>query len=212
MAALLSNLRNAIITSFVLALVVYILSYLLNHAPSVSLTSATFWWYPVRWAHVLSGIVWIGLLYYFNLVQIPTMPKIPDEQKPAVSKFIAPEALFWFRWGAMATLFFGLWLAYLNDYLIAGLTLGASEGFADASHTLIGIGMWLAIVMWFNVWFVIWPNQQRALNIENRFPDLTKDQRASSGRTAMLFSRTNAVLSLPMLLCMVGASHIGFGA
>ncbi|MBI1211665.1 MAG: hypothetical protein GC190_09395 [Alphaproteobacteria bacterium] len=210
MAGLLSNLRNAVITGFVLAFVVYVLSAFLFHG-TINLMSAPFWWYPVRWMHVLSGIVWIGLLYYFNLVQVPLMPKIPDDQKPAISKVIAPEALWWFRWGAMSTLFFGLWLAFLNDYLIAALTLGAAEGFSDASHTLIGIGMWLGIVMWFNVWFVIWPNQQRALNIENRFPDLTKDQRASHGRTAMLFSRTNTVLSLPMLLCMIGASHYGFG-
>src|SRR5437870_3144176 len=128
MTVLLSNLRNAIITGFVLAFVVYVISALLFHG-AISLTSAPFWWYPVRWMHILSGIVWIGLLYYFNLVQIPQMPKIPDEQKPAVSKFIAPEALWWFRWGAMSTLVFGLWLAYLNDYIFAALTLGASESF-----------------------------------------------------------------------------------
>ena len=155
------------------------------------------------------SILWIGLLYYFNFVQIPTMPKIPDDQKPAVSKFIAPEALWYFRWAAMATIFTGLILAYLNDYIWSALTLGAAESFANPMSTLIGIGMWLGTIMWFNVWFVIWPNQQKALNIDNKFPDLSKDQRAVHGRTAMLFSRTNFMLSVPMLFCMVSYSHLG---
>ena len=208
MTALLTNLRNAVTAGFVLTLVVYIISaYLFGGSPN--LTTASFWLYPIRMLHILSGILWIGLLYYFNLVQTPMMAKIPDEQKPAVSKFIAPEALWYFRWAAMATLVFGLLLAQLNKYLLGALTLGASEGFSpdSAPHILIGIGMWLAMIMWFNVWFVIWPNQQRALNIENRFPDLTKDQRAGHGRTAGLFSRVNFILSMPMLLAMVGASH-----
>ena len=208
MTVLLTNLRYAIVSGLVLALVIYVVSaFLFGGSPNR--TTASFWLYPVRWAHILSGILWIGLLYYFNVVQTPMMAKIPDEQKPAVSKFIAPEALWYFRWGAMATVVFGLILAALNKYLIGSLTLGASEGFSpdSAPHILIGIGMWLAIIMWFNVWFVIWPNQQRALNIENRYPDLTKDQRGAHGRTAGLFSRVNFVLSMPMLLCMVGASH-----
>jgi uncharacterized membrane protein len=208
MTVLLTNLRYAIISGVVLAVVAYVISaFLFGGSPN--LTTASFWLYPVRWAHIFAGILWIGLLYYFNFVQTPMMAKIPDDQKPAVSKFIAPEALWYFRWSAMATLVFGLLLAQLNKYLVGALTLGASEGFSpdSAPHILIGIGMWLAIIMWFNVWFVIWPNQQRALNIENRYPDLTKDQRAAHGRTAGLFSRVNFILSMPMLLCMVGASH-----
>src|SRR5262245_8880455 len=204
---LITNLRNAIIVGLVLALVVYIISAFLLHG-TFNLTSAAFWLYPVRWAHILSGILWIGLLYYFNVVQIPMMPKIPDEQKPAVSKFIAPEALWYFRWAAMGTIVMGIILAFLNEYLLEAITLGATTGFSSPVYTIIGIGMWLGTIMWFNVWFVIWPNQQRALNIENRFPDLTKDQRASHGRTAMLFSRTNFVLSIPMLFCMVAAGHL----
>ena len=160
----------------------------------------------LRWLHVFAGIVWIGLLYYFNFVQIPTMPSIPDEQKPAIGKHIAPKALFWFRWGAMSTIATGLILATLNYYIIHALTLGATSG--AAGHTAIGIGMWLGTIMWFNVWFVIWPNQQKALNIANRYPDIAADEKAKAARTAMLFSRTNTVLSVPMLFAMVAAQGL----
>lgn len=210
MAAVLSNMRNTLIAGFILALVVFIIFGAVGGGYYATLlTSPLFWATFVRWLHVVFGILWIGLLYYFNMVQIPMMPKIPDEQKPAVSKFIAPEALWYFRWSAMGTLAMGLILAWLNGYLLEAVTLGATQGFVVPAHTLIGIGMWLGTIMWFNVWFVIWPNQQRALNIENRFPDLTKDQRAGHGRTAMLFSRTNFMLSIPMLFCMVGAQNLG---
>ncbi len=210
MAALLSNLRNTLIAGFVLALVVFAVFIMVGgYALSAMLSGQLFWAFIFRWLHVMSGILWIGLLYYFNFVQIPTMPKIPDEQKPAISKFIAPEALWYFRWAAMATLVTGLILAYLVGNLISALTLGAAESFVNPSSTLIGIGMWLGAIMWFNVWFVIWPNQQRALNIDNKFPDLNKDQRGAHGRTAMLFSRTNVMLSIPMLFCMVSFHLVG---
>ncbi len=176
-----------------------------------------FWGVVFRWLHVLSGIMWIGHLYYFNFTQIPNMPKIPDEQKPAIGKVIAPAALFWFRWGAVATLVTGLLLAhnpgYKDSFLIQALTLGAVESdgaaaFSNPSNIFIGIGMWLAIVMFVNVWFVIWPNQQRALNINGKFPDLDAAARAAAGRTAMLFSRTNTFLSVPMLAAMTGAQTL----
>jgi len=209
-ASILTNMRNTIIAGFVLALVVFAVFLLVGqYSVTATVTGQLFWAFLFRWLHVLSAILWIGLLYYFNFVQMPMMPKIPDDQKPAVSKFIAPEALWYFRWAAMATLVTGLILAYLNDYIWSALTLGAAESFANPMTTLIGIGMWLAMIMWFNVWFVIWPNQQKALNIDNKFPDLSKDQRAVHGRTAMLFSRTNFMLSVPMLFCMVGATHLG---
>jgi len=209
-ANILTNLRNTIIAGFVLSLVVFAVFLLVGqYSVTATITGQLFWAFLFRWTHVLSAILWIGLLYYFNFVQIPTMPKIPDDQKPAVSKFIAPEALWYFRWAAMATIVTGLILAYLSDYLWSAITLGAAESFANPMTTLIGIGMWLGSIMWFNVWFVIWPNQQKALNIDNKFPDLSKDQRAVHGRTAMLFSRTNFMLSVPMLFCMVGATHLG---
>ncbi len=130
------------------------------------------------------------------------MPKIPDEQKPAIGKVIAPAALFWFRWAAMSTLVTGLILAHLNGYLTDAITLGLAS---DVSrHTAIGIGMWLGAIMWFNVWFVIWPNQKRALGLV----DAVDDVKAASARRAMLFSRVNTVLSIPMLYAMVSAQNL----
>ena len=161
-----------------------------------------FWSSILRYAHVLSGIMWIGLLWYFNFVQIPNMPKIPDEQKPAIGKVIAPAALFWFRWGAMATIITGLLVAHLNGYLIQAITKGLIDGVAK--HTAIGIGMWLGTIMFINVWFVIWPNQKRALGIV----EADADTKAASARTAMLFSRTNTLLSIPMLFAMASAQNI----
>jgi uncharacterized membrane protein len=161
------------------------------------------WWtFFFRWLHVLSGVMWIGLLWYFNFVQIPSMPKIPDEQKPAVSKVIAPAALFWFRWAALATLVTGLILAWLNGYLIQALTLGIAGGGARAAA--IGIGMWLGIVMAYNVWMIIWPNQQKALGMV----EATADEKKAAARTAMLTSRFNTMFSVPMLYFMVAAQNI----
>jgi uncharacterized membrane protein len=211
MAALLTNMRNTLIAGFVLAALVFVIFVVVGGSSDVAatLTGKGFWLFLFRWLHVFFGILWIGLLYYFNFVQIPTMPKIPDDQKPAVSKFIAPEALWYFRWAAMGTIATGLVVAWLSDYFLSALTVGVAGAAAGPYTTLIGIGMWLGTIMWFNVWFVIWPNQQKALNIGNKFPDLTKDQKAAAGRTAMLFSRTNFMLSIPMLFAMVGASHLG---
>ena len=149
-----------------------------------------------RFLHVWFGIIWIGLLYYFNFVQIPTMPKVPAELKPGVSKFIAPSALWFFRYGALLTVLTGLAIAGmpgLNEpYLVEALSF--QEG-----YRVIGLGMWLALIMAFNVWFVIWPNQKRALGIVEA-DDATK---AKSATTAMMFSRINTLLSIPMLYCMV---------
>jgi uncharacterized membrane protein len=142
--------------------------------------------------HVISGVMWIGLLYYFNFVQIPTMPKVPAELKPAVSKFIAPAALFWFRYAALATVITGILVSALNGY--APQAFGLQEG-----YRIIGIGMYLALIMAFNVWFVIWPNQKKALGIV----DADADTKAKAAVTAMIFSRTNTMLSIPMLYCMV---------
>ena len=153
-----------------------------------------------RWIHVLSGVMWIGLLWYFNFVQIPSMPKIPNDQKPAISKFIAPEALFWFRWAALSTLVTGLILGHINGYLHDALTLDTSSG----KNLMIGIGMWLGTIMAFNVWGVIWPNQKKALGLV----EASAEEKAASAKKAMLFSRTNTLLSIPMLYCMVGAQNL----
>ena len=161
-----------------------------------------FWSWIARYTHVVVGIMWIGLLWYFNFVQIPNMAKIPDEQKPAIGKVIAPAALFYFRWAAAFTVLSGLILAGLNGYLHDAMTLSIGSGIAK--HTAIGIGMWLGLIMAFNVWFVIWPNQKRALGIVECDPEL----KAKSAKTAMIFSRTNTLLSIPMLLTMVAAQNL----
>jgi uncharacterized membrane protein len=150
--------------------------------------------YMMRWAHVICGIMWIGHLYYFNFTQIPTMPSIPAELKPAVSKHIAPAALWWFRWGAAATVLTGIIVANQAGYAHQAFTL-------QSPYRTIGIGMWLAIIMAINVWFVIWPNQKRALGIVEA-DDASK---AKSATTAMMFSRTNTLLSIAMLYCMISA-------
>jgi uncharacterized membrane protein len=204
MAAILTSLRNTVTAGFLLA-VLFVLLYAAIWSGPLDMN---FWRFFFRWFHVLSGIMWIGHLWYFNFTQIPTMPKIPDELKPAVGKFIAPEALFWFRWGAMFTIVTGIILAGMNDYLLQAYTLGATENFQNHQHIAIGIGMWLGTIMWFNVWFVIWPNQQKALNIANKFADLSKEAKAASAKTAGQFSRVNTMLSIPMLFCMVAASHL----
>jgi uncharacterized membrane protein len=157
------------------------------------------WWaFFMRWLHVLSGVMWIGLLWYFNFVQTPSMPQIPDEQKPAVSKVIAPRALFWFRWGAMATIVTGLLLAWMNGYI------GQALSFKPPA-TAIGIGMWLGIIMWFNVWFIIWPNQKKALGIVQVSPE----EKAKAAKMAGMTSRFNTMLSIPMLYCMVAQQNGG---
>lgn len=148
--------------------------------------------FAVMYLHVWFGILWIGLLYYFNFVQMPTMPQIPAELRPGVSKHIAPAALFWFRYAALFTVLAGLLTAHLKDDLV--LTLEVRPPF-----TVIGLGMWLAMIMAFNVWFIIWPNQKKALGIVPA-EDAAKTRAA---RVAMLASRTNTVLSIPMLYCMV---------
>ena len=161
-----------------------------------------FWSWLLRYIHVVVAIMWIGLLWYFNFVQIPNMPNIPDEQKPAIGKVIAPAALFYFRWAAFATIVSGLILAWLNGYVHDALILGIGSG--GGKNTAIGIGMWLGLIMAYNVWFVIWPNQKRALGIVESDPET----KAKSAKTAMLFSRTNTILSLPMLLSMVAAQNL----
>jgi len=161
-----------------------------------------FWSWLFRYAHVISGIMWIGLLWYLNFVQIPSMPKIPDEQKPAIGKVIAPAVLFWFRWAALSTIITGLIVAYLNGYIHEALVLGIGSG--GGKNTAIGIGMWLGLIMAFNVWVIIWPNQKKVLGIVEASPE----EKAISAKKALMASRTNTLLSLPMLLCMVMAQNL----
>ena len=197
MAAILQSLERTIAAGVGLLIVIIVLVGLIS-GQFIKLDHA--WWtFFMRWLHVLSGVMWIGLLWYLNFVQIPTVPKIePAEHRAAISKFIAPEVLFWFRYGALATVVTGLLLAWMSGYIVAALTLRGGY------HT-IGIGMWLALIMAFNVWFIIWPNQQKALGLVECPPEA----KPAAARIAMLTSRINTLLSIAMLYCMVAFQNRG---
>ena len=150
-----------------------------------------------RWLHVFFGIVWIGLLYYLNFVQVPTMPSIPAEQTGAINGHIAPKVLFFFRWAAAFTVLTGLTIAHVNGYLMPALTF-AGEG----NVNLIGAGMWMALVMAFNVWFIIWPAQKKILGIV----EASAEEKAAAAPRALIASRLNTLLSLPMMWAMVSAN------
>jgi len=199
MGNLLTSLPKTIHASLGLAVLLFLGLFFINGGFEFD---TLFWSWLFRLIHVIVAIMWIGLLWYFNFVQIPNMPKIPDEQKPAIGKVIAPAALFYFRWAALLTIISGLILATLSGYIHDAMTLGITSG--GGKSTAIGIGMWLGLYMAFNVWFIIWPNQKRALGIVECEPEV----KAKSARTAMLFSRTNTLLSLPMLLSMVAAQNL----
>ena len=199
MASILQSLNKTIIAGIILAVILFIFMYSITGGWELD----TYFWSAIfRYLHVLSGIMWIGLLWYLNFVQIPNMPNIPDEQKPAIGKVIAPAVLFWFRWAALSTIITGLIVAYLNGYVNQAMSLGLLGG--EAKSITIGIGMWLGIIMAYNVWMVIWPNQKKALGMI----EVSAEEKAKSARTAMLFSRTNTLLSLPMLLSMVSAQNL----
>ena len=198
MAKLLSNFRTTFLLSILLAgVMIFAFGRIAPGGFDMG-----FWQASARWVHVVAGILWIGLLYYFNFVQIRVMPSIPAELKPAVSKHIAPEALFWFRWSALVTVLAGIAVLFTRGHVYAvevlsfGLAGGLNAG--DQQFTLMGIGVWLAIIMFLNVWGVIWPNQKRALGIIA----VDDDKKAKAARIAMLGSRTNLLLSLPMLTSM----------
>ena len=161
-----------------------------------------FWSWLFRYFHVVSGIMWIGLLWYVNFVQIPSMPKIADEQKPAITKVIAPAVLFWFRWAALATIITGLIVATLSGYVHDAMVLGIGSG--GGKSTAIGIGMWLGLIMAFNVWFIIWPNQKKFLGIVECSPE----EKPVALKKSLIASRINTLLSLPMLLSMVVAQNL----
>jgi uncharacterized membrane protein len=205
--AFLGNLRNVVIASFVLAILLVGVYCVLQ-----GFDGPTFELFTLRWLHIVCGVMWIGLLWYFNFVQIPTMPKVPAELKAGVTGYIAPEALFWFRWAAMGTILFGIVLAFRENYLLEAYSLDFSQGAAGwpvvPKFFAIGIGMWLGTIMWFNVWFLIWPNQQKALNIAGKYPALTAPEKAAAAKTATMYSRINTLLSIPMLFSMVAAGHL----
>jgi uncharacterized membrane protein len=197
MGAIFQSLGRTI-TAGVVLLIVLIIILVAAAGARVAIGEHGWWLFAMRWLHVTAGVMWIGLLWYFNFVQTPSMPKIPDEQKPAISKVIAPAALFWFRWAAMATIILGVILAWMSGYLVQALTL-------QKPHTGIGLGAWLGTIMWFNVWFIIWPNQKKALGIVQVPPE----EKAAAAKRAGMASRINTMLSIPMLYFMVAQSHGG---
>ena len=197
MGKLLSNFRTTILLSVVLAGIM-----ILAFGQVSGGFGDLFWQATLRWVHVVAGILWIGLLYYFNFVQIRVMPSIPAELKPAIAKHIAPEALFWFRWSALVTVLAGLGVMLTRGHVYSAevMTFGLVQGLTEdqKGFTLMGIGIWLAIIMFLNVWGIIWPNQKRALGIVV----VDDEAKARAARIAMLGSRTNLLLSLPMLTSM----------
>lgn len=189
---ILKSLLYTVIAGFVLLIIIVLLA----RQPTVY--DHAWGAFVMRWLHVVSGVMWIGLLWYFNFVQIPSMPKIPDEQKPAIGKVIAPAALFWFRYAALATVATGVLVAWMNGYIVQALTF-------TVPFLAIGIGMWIALVMAFNVWFIIWPNQQKALGMV----EVTPEAKAAAAKLAMQTSRINTMLSIPMLFMMVAQQNGG---
>jgi uncharacterized membrane protein len=190
----LNSVKGAIATGVVIAVVIAVLI-----QPGLNLPSLA------RWLHILSGVMWIGLLYYFNVVQIPGLAvAAADTGGPGgagISKYIAPRALLWFRWAALATWLTGAW--YLGPNFVSAFTLGLLQTEPSTYFMVIGIGAWLGTIMLFNVWVLIWPNQKKILGIV----PATDAEKASARDTAKYASRTNFILSIPMLMCMGGAMH-----
>ena len=199
MGNLLSSLSRTVHVSLAITVLLFLGLFYQNDGFSFD---ALFWSWFAKFVQVITGIMWIGLLWYFNFVQIPNMARIPDEQKPAINKVIAPAALFYFRWGAVLAILSGFAIMALNGYLYDAMTLSIGSGIPK--HTAIGIGMWLGLIMAFNVWFIIWPNQKRALGIVECDPEY----KARSARRAMLFLRVNTLISIPMLLTLVAAQNL----
>lgn len=191
MGKVLENLHQTLAIGLVLAIILALVFHL------GSIATHAYWAFVFRWLHVFSGVLWVGLLYYLNFVQVPNMPKIPLEQRPAITKVIAPAVLFFFRHAALATVITGLILAGMNMYILDALMFRSGV-------TMIGIGMWLGLIMAFNVWFLIWPNQQKVLGLVPA-DDATK---AKAARVALIASRTNLMLSIPMLFCMVAQQNV----
>lgn len=191
MGKVLENLHQTLAIGLVLAIILALVFHL------GSIATHAYWAFVFRWLHVFSGVLWVGLLYYLNFVQVPNMPKIPLEQRPAITKVIAPAVLFFFRHAALATVITGLILAGMNMYILDALMFRSGV-------TMIGIGMWLGLIMAFNVWFLIWPNQQKVLGLVPA-DDATK---VKAARVALMASRTNLMLSIPMLFCMVAQQNV----
>ena len=194
-----TNHRFALITGIVLAV---ILSVLISQASGgVAFRAPSF----ARWLHIVSGVFWIGLLYYLNAVQVPALAAAAEDKGgpggAGIGKYVAPRALFWFRWSALVTWLAGAWLLSAN--FVPAFTLGLTLDTFSLYHLTIGIGAWLGTIMLLNVWGIIWPNQKKVLGIV----PATDEEKAQARKTALYASRTNFILSIPMLMCMAGAGH-----
>ena len=196
MGAIFTSPRNTVIAGVVLLIViVLVIGGVTGQMTHLDMAWSTF---AMRWLHVISGVLWIGLLWYLNFVQVPTMPTIqPVEHRAAISKFIAPNVLFYFRYGALATVITGLLLAWMQGYIVQALTF--QKGFV-----MFGTGMWMALIMAFNVWFIIWPNQQKILGLV----EATAEQKAAAAKPALYASRFNTMFSIGMLYCMVAQQNM----
>ena len=194
MAKFFGNLHLVLATGLVLAIVLIVAFTGWTGDNAEAIANAV-----MRWLHLFFGVVWIGLLYYLNFVQVPTMPKVPAELKKGVTGYIAPSVLFFFRWGAAFTVLTGLGIAFHNGYGAQALTF---QGTGADGINLIGIGMWLALIMAANVWFVIWPAQQKILGLV----EASDEAKAKAAPVALIASRTNVILSLPMFYAMVSAN------
>jgi len=193
----LTSVRGAITTGFVAA---FALALAIEPTAFGELSLA-------RWLHIVSGVLWVGLLFYFNLVQIPALADAAADQggpgAGGISKYVAPRALMWFRWAAVATWFTGAWYLGRSGNFVGAFTLGLTSDPVNYYQLIIGAGAWLGTIMLFNVWVLIWPNQRKLLGIVAA----SDEEKARARRTALLASRVNFVLSIPMLLCMGSATH-----
>jgi uncharacterized membrane protein len=198
----LNTVKWPLILGFVLAVVIAALVGGGLTFNSITLAALT------RWLHIIAGVFWIGLLYYFNAVQTPAMAvAAADKGGPGgagVNKYIAPRALLWFRWSALATWLLGAWLlSQTHGRFVSAFTLSLLDTPVSRPNLIIGIGAWLGTIMLFNVWGLIWPNQKKILGIV----PATDEQKAKARKVALYASRTNFLLSIPMLMCMVGPMH-----
>jgi uncharacterized membrane protein len=193
----LTSVRGSITAGFIVALIV---TFLIAPTGFMELGLA-------RWFHILSGVMWIGLLWYFNVVQVPALADAAaDKGGPGgagVSKYVAPRALLWFRWAAVATWLTGAWYLARSGNFHGAFALGMLGDSLNYYQLIIGIGAWFGTIMLLNVWVFIWPNQKKVLGLV----PATDEEKAAARKTALYASRTNFVLSIPMLMCMGSASH-----
>ena len=197
----LKSVRGTIIAGFVLAIVILLLIGDSHMPAAMPLNSV------IIWLHVFAGIIWIGLLYYFNFVQVPALADaISDDGGPGgagITKYVAPRALWWFRWGALFTWLTGAAFLLNRGMLHDAFVLGMGGDSINAYAMTIGIGAWLGTIMLFNVWGLIWPNQKKVLGLV----EATAEEVAKAKNIAFIASRSNTVMSIPLIMSMVGAGH-----